>query len=209
MNHSTSFVTDSTVQAAQWLKKGQLLAYPTESVWGIGCDPYNQSAVQRILDIKQRPQAKGMIVVTDSVSRLAPLLASLDDVQRQQIIDSWQTDDSRDEQNSRQAHTWLLPIPQPLASTVPTWITGQHQTIAVRVISHPTVRQLCQQMVSEENPFGLLVSTSCNPSGQIPASTFNAAYDYFDEQIGYLQGDTLGYTLPSQIRDATTGLVIR
>ena len=92
---------------------------------------------------------------------------------------------------------------------MPTWITGQHETIAVRVISHPTVRQLCQQMVSEENLFGLLVSTSCNPSGQTPASTFEAAYAYFEEQIGYLQGDTLGYTLPSQIRDATTGLVIR
>ncbi len=209
MSYSTSFVTDSTVQAAQWLKEGQLLAYPTESVWGIGCDPYDQAAVQRILDIKQRPQAKGMIVVTDSVSRLAPLLASLDNVQRQQVIDSWQTDDSGDKQDNRQAHTWLLPIPQSLANTIPTWITGQHQTIAVRVISHPTVRQLCQQMVSEENPFGLLVSTSCNPSGQIPASTFEAAYAYFDEQIGYLQGDTLGYTLPSQIRDATTGLVIR
>ncbi|MGE6408399.1 MULTISPECIES: L-threonylcarbamoyladenylate synthase [unclassified Psychrobacter] len=209
MSQPTPLITNSAIQAAKWLKEGQLLAYPTESVWGIGCDPYDQAAVQRILDIKQRPQAKGMIVVTDSVSRLAPLLASLDNVQRQQIIDSWQTDDSRDEQHNRQAHTWLLPIPQPLASTVPTWITGQHQTIAVRVISHPTVRQLCQQMVSEQNPFGLLVSTSCNRSGQTPASTFEAAYAYFEEQIGYLQGDTLGYTLPSQIRDATTGLVIR
>ncbi len=209
MSQPTPLITNSAIQAAKWLKEGQLLAYPTESVWGIGCDPYDQAAVQRILDIKQRSQAKGMIVVTDSVSRLAPLLASLDDVQRQQVIDSWQTDDSGDEQQNRQAHTWLLPIPQSLANTVPTWITGQHQTIAVRVISHPTVRQLCEQMVSEENPFGLLVSTSCNPSGQIPASTFEAAYAYFDEQIGYLQGDTLGYTLPSQIRDATTGSVIR
>ena len=209
MSQPTPLITDSAIQAAKWLKEGQLLAYPTESVWGIGCDPYDQAAVQRILDIKQRPQAKGMIVVTDSVFRLAPLLASLNDVQCQQVIDSWQTGDSGDEQQSRQAHTWLLPIPQPLANTVPTWITGQHQTIAVRVISHPTVRQLCQQMVSEENPFGLLVSTSCNPSGQTPASTFEAAYAYFEEQIGYLQGDTLGYTLPSQIRDATTGFVIR
>jgi len=209
MSQPTPLITNSATQAAKWLKEGQLLAYPTESVWGIGCDPYDQVAVQRILDIKQRPQAKGMIVVTDSVSRLAPLLASLDDVQCQQVIDSWQTDDSGDKQQNRQAHTWLLPIPQPLANTVPTWITGQHQTIAVRVISHPTVRQLCQQMVSEQNPFGLLVSTSCNPSGQIPASTFEAAYAYFDEQIGYLQGDTLGYTLPSQIRDAKTGFVVR
>ena len=144
MSQPTPLITNSAIKAAKWLKEGQLLAYPTESVWGIGCDPYDQAAVQRILDIKQRPQAKGMIVVTDSVSRLALLLASLDDVQRHQVIDSWQTDGSGDEQQNRQAHTWLLPIPQSLANTVPTWITGQHETIAVRVISHPTVRQLCQ-----------------------------------------------------------------
>ena len=212
MSHSTSFVTDSTVQAAQWLKEGQLLAYPTESVWGIGCDPYNQAAVQRILDIKQRPQAKGMIVITDSAARLTPLLVALNDEQRKQVIDSWQigSDDNDDnDRQNRQAHTWLLPIPDALSTAIPTWITGEHQTVAVRVIAHPIIRKLCQQMVSTHNPFGLLVSTSCNPSGQLPASTFDAAYAYFDEQIGYLQADTLHYTLPSQIRDAMTGLVIR
>ena len=78
-----------------------------------------------------------------------------------------------------------------------------------RAIAHPLIRALCQQMVSTHNPFGLLVSTSCNPSGQAPASTFETAYSYFGEQVGYLQANTLGYTLPSQIRDAMTGLVIR
>ena len=209
MSQPIPFVTNSTVQAANWLKDGQLLAYPTESVWGIGCDPYDQAAVQRILDIKQRPQAKGMIVITDSVTRLRPLLASLDDTQRQQIIESWQTEDDRGAPHNRQAHTWLLPIPQTLATMMPSWIMGEHQTIAVRVIAHPIVRQLCQQMVSTHNPFGLLVSTSCNPSGQAPASTFEAAYAYFGEQVGYLQAETLGYTLPSQIRDAITGSIVR
>ncbi|MDN3452837.1 MULTISPECIES: Sua5/YciO/YrdC/YwlC family protein [unclassified Psychrobacter] len=212
MNHLTPFITDSTLQAAQSLKEGQLLAYPTESVWGIGCDPYDKAAVQRILDIKQRPQAKGMIVITDSVERLAPLLSSLTDEQRDPILKSWQTDSGHNNDDGlhyKQAHTWLLPIPQALATAIPTWITGQHQTIAVRVIAHPIIRQLCQQMVSEQNPFGLLVSTSCNPSTQSPAKTFDDAYAYFGEHISYLQADTLGYTLPSQIRDATTGLIIR
>ncbi|MGO2884801.1 MAG: L-threonylcarbamoyladenylate synthase, partial [Psychrobacter celer] len=96
-----------------------------------------------------------------------------------------------------------------LSTSIPHWITGQHQTVAVRVISHPLIQQLCQQLVSEQNPFGLLVSTSCNPSGQPPAMTLSEAYAYFSEKIGYLQADTLGYTLPSQIRDARTGLIIR
>ena len=215
MNQSTQFsrlITDSTVQAAHWLKEGQLLVYPTESVWGIGCDAYDKEAVQRILEIKQRPQAKGMIVITDSVERLASLLSSLTDEQRAPILKSWQADSGHnndDDLHYKQAHTWLLPIPQTLATTIPPWITGQHQTVAVRVIAHPVIRQLCEQLVSANNPFGLLVSTSCNPSGQLPAVTFNDAYAYFGEQVSYLKAETLGYTLPSQIRDATTGLIIR
>ena len=209
MEKSTSFITDSVTQAAKWLKEGQLLAYPTESVWGIGCDAYDEAAVQRILSIKQRPQAKGMIVITDSAERLMPLLEPLEEGLRQQIIKSWQADTDSIELQGKQAHTWLLPIPQTLEKIIPRWITGQHQTVAVRVIAHPMIRQLCQQLVDVQNPFGLLVSTSCNPSGQPPAMTFTDAYGYFGEQISYLQADTLGYTLPSQIRDATTGLVIR
>jgi len=209
MEKSTSFITDSVTQAAKWLKEGQLLAYPTESVWGIGCDAYDEAAVQRILSIKQRPQAKGMIVITDSAERLMPLLEPLEEGQRQQIIKSWQADTDSIELQGKQAHTWLLPIPQTLEKIIPRWITGQHQTVAVRVIAHPMIRQLSQQLVDVQNPFGLLVSTSCNPSGQPPAMTFTDAYGYFGEQISYLQADTLGYILPSQIRDATTGLVIR
>ncbi|MBO1531021.1 Sua5/YciO/YrdC/YwlC family protein [Psychrobacter sp. F1192] len=209
MNQPTPLTTDSVVQAATWLREGQLLAYPTESVWGIGCDPYNQAAVQRILDIKQRPIAKGMIVITDSAERLAPLLDVLDDAQRQRVTDSWLTDSPTEDLQYRQAHTWLLPIPEAYAKVIPDWITGQHPTVAVRVIAHPLIRQLCQQMVSSYNPFGLLVSTSCNPSSHPPAKTFNDAYAYFGEQIRYLQAETLGYILPSQISDAITGKVIR
>ncbi|MEN6669514.1 Sua5/YciO/YrdC/YwlC family protein [Psychrobacter sp. B38] len=209
MNQSTPMTTTSVRQAADCLKAGQLLAYPTESVWGIGCDPYNEAAVQRILAIKQRPQDKGMIVITDSITRLAPLLAPLNDAQRDAIVASWQTDSKRTDLQYKQAHTWLLPIPPKFADVIPVWITGQHQTVAVRVITHPMIRELCQQLVSAQNPFGLLVSTSCNPSGQPPAKNFTEAYAYFGEQISYLPAETLGYTLPSQIRDAITGSIIR
>ncbi|PNK60747.1 L-threonylcarbamoyladenylate synthase [Psychrobacter sp. FDAARGOS_221] len=222
--HSISTqATHSSEQAAQWLRQGCLLAYPTESVWGIGCDAYNQAAVEQILAIKQRPAEKGMIVVTDSVERIAPLLEGLDAQQRQQIIESWQppldtnqntntaqsTSAMQAHNGQRQAHTWLLPIPSHQQQPFPTWITGKHDSIAVRVIHHPQVTQLCANMVSDNNPYGLIVSTSCNPSGQVPASNFEQAYAYFGEQIGYLLGETLGYTLPSQIRDAATGQVIR
>ncbi len=213
--------TTSSEQAANWLKQGQLLAYPTESVWGIGCDAYNQDAVEQILAIKNRPREKGMIVVTDSIERIRPLLQQLPQQRQQQIIASWSQQTSDEiSANKRQAHTWLLPLKQAqfrdqskpdnqVKAEVPYWITGKHDSIAVRVISHPLIAQLCERMVSSSNPYGLIVSTSCNPSGEAPAKSFEQAYAYFGQDIAYLQGETLGYVLPSQISDALSGQVIR
>ena len=211
MSTSKALITDSVIEAAHWLQQGQLLAYPTESVWGIGCDPFNQQAVEQLLAIKQRPLEKGMIVVTDSVSRLKMLLNSLNEDQRQQVLVSWRNDTDSDV-NSKQAHTWLLPLSENLPVSIPAWITGAHHSVAVRVIDHPLVQQLCRQVVSVHNPYGFVVSTSCNPSGQPPALTLSQAQAYFsdsNEQVGYLKGETLGYQLPSQISDARTGQVIR
>ena len=231
MSTSQPLITDSVVEAARWLQQGQLLAYPTESVWGIGCDPFNQQAVQQLLAIKQRPLEKGMIVVTDSASRLTALLDYLSDEQRQLVLDSWRNDSNSDA-DTKQAHTWLLPLAPNLPVAIPAWITGTHNSVAVRVIDHPFVQQLCQQVVSAHNPYGFVVSTSCNPSGQPPALSLADAQSYFlnnnnvanisphlytndsaningNEQVGYLKGETLGYLLPSQISDALTGQVIR
>lgn len=205
-----TFTTASIKEAAAWLKKGRLLAYPTESVWGIGCDAFDKAAVERILAIKQRRQSKGMIVVTDSAERIEPLLAHLNDKQRQTVLDSWY------HCNQMQAHTWLLPLADTLELTVPipSWITGAHDSVAVRVIAHPLIQQLCAQMVAPTNPYGFIVSTSCNPSGHPPALSLAQAQAYFADnefadQMAYLQGETLDYTLPSQICDALTGEIIR
>lgn len=231
MSTSKPIITDSVVEAARWLQQGQLLAYPTESVWGIGCDPFNQQAVQQLLAIKQRSLEKGMIVVTDSASRLTALLDYLSDEQRQLVLYSWHND-SNANAGTKQAHTWLLPLVPNLPVAIPAWITGAHNSVAVRVIDHPLVQQLCQQVVSVRNPYGFVVSTSCNPSGQPPALSLAEAQVYFlsadnsvnshqkidfkssantsrNEQVGYLKGETLGYLLPSQISDALTGHVIR
>lgn len=211
MPSSKYLTTESVTQAAQWLKGGHLLVYPTESVWGIGCDPFNEEGVQQLLSIKQRPIDKGMIVVTDSAARIAPLLEGLNTEQRQTIIDSWSISPNA---IGQQAHTWLLPLPEQLEITIPAWITGAHNSVAVRVIAHPLIQQLCAQVASVSNPYGFIVSTSCNLSGQPPALSLKQGQQYFKnsefaEQVAYLQGETLGYELPSQIHDALTGQVIR
>lgn len=211
MPSSTYLTTQSVTQAAQWLIAGKLLAYPTESVWGIGCDAFNEEAVQQLLTIKQRPIHKGMIVVTDSAARIAPLLESLSAEQHQAILESWHISPNI---VSQQAHTWLLPLPEQLEISIPAWITGAHNSVAVRVIAQPLIQQLCAQVVSVSNPYGFIVSTSCNPSGQSPALSLEQAQAYFmnskfAQRVAYLQGDTLGYELPSQIHDALTGQLLR
>ena len=170
----------------QFLQAGNLLAYPTEAVWGIGCDPFNETAVKQILAIKQRPIEKGMIVITGDIAHIQPFLQPLP----QQVVDSiaasWQSSDA-------QATTWLLPIPATLQGKIPEWVTGGRDSLAIGVIS----------------PFGFLVSTSCNLSGLTPATDFAAAYHYFGDAIGYLLGDTLGFVRPSQIFDALTQQQVR
>ncbi len=194
--------TTDPATASQWMQDGKLLAYPTESVWGIGCDAFNEQAVKKILTIKNRPIEKGLIVVTDSIKRLNPILVELSTSQKQTLTDSWQNND-----NKQQASTWVLPIPANIK--VPRWIIGKHNNIAVRVIAHPLIKQVCKNMVSADNPFGFIVSTSCNPTTNLPATNYNEAFAYFGNDIGYLMGDTLAYTKPSQIKDVVTGHILR
>lgn len=209
------FITTDITQAANWLTTGKVLAYPTESVWGIGCDPFNELAVTQLLAIKQRPVDKGMILITDSAMHLVPLLAPLSRTQRETILNSWYiAPNTASSTAPQQAHTWLLPLSTPLTVNIPTWITGAHNSIAVRVIAHPLIQALCTKMLSSANPYGFIVSTSCNLAGQPPALSLAQAQTYFAnstfaEQVGYLQGETLGYQLPSQIHNATTGIILR
>ncbi len=204
---STIFYTSKKV--SDWLKQGKLLAYPTESVWGLGCDAMNKHAVEQILQIKNRPMEKGLIVVTDSIQRIEPLLKGLDLAQKKIVIDSW-TEKNQVQEKDKQATTWLLPIDNN-KNFIPKWITGKHNSIAVRVIANRQIQQVCQSLVSDNNPFGLLVSTSCNIASLPPAYNLYEAQGYFasNKNVAYLQGETLDYALPSQIKNALDLTVLR
>jgi L-threonylcarbamoyladenylate synthase len=177
--------------AADALAHGGVIAYPTEAVWGLGCDPFDQAAVMRLLDIKQRAVDKGLILVADSPDALAPLLEweALPAERRVAVLDTWPG-----------PHTWLVPA----TTRVPRWITGQHATLAVRVSAHPVVRDLCRAFA------GPIVSTSANPTGA-PAPRSFAELDatLLARLDGYLHGDTGGLAAPTPIRDAHSGAVLR
>lgn len=191
-------------QASEWLDAGNLLAYPTEAVWGIGCDPFNQQAVQRILTIKHRPIEKGLIVITANDELITDFLQPLPPSVQHKISRTWQM-------SNNQATTFLFPIPAHIA--IPHWLKGHYPTLAIRVINHPHIAKLCQTLAQKNpnNPYGFLVSTSCNPSGEPPANQLAQAQAYFgnDDNVGYFDSDLLGFTQPSQIKDALTGALIR
>lgn len=180
-------------KAVQWLKNGEVLAYPTEAVWGLGCDPYQHDAFLQILRLKQRPLEKGVILLADDVTRVADLLRELPPERQAAITLSW------DDTIAEVATTWLLPI----SAQIPPWIVGEHTRVAVRVTRHPLCRALCQTFD------GMLVSTSANPATLAPATTAAQVRDYFGQEVKILHGALGHHTRPSRIIDAVTGQIIR
>lgn len=177
--------------AVEWLQHGGVIAYPTEAVWGVGCDPFDEAAVRRLLAIKERPVEKGLILIAADLDQLRPCL-DLDALpvdRLAEVLASWPG-----------PHTWVMPA----SARVPHWLTGEHAGIAVRVSAHPQVIALCRGCG------GPLVSTSANLSGQ-PAPHARAGLDpaLLERLDGVSEGETGGLERPSSIRDALTGQPFR
>ncbi|MCW8943424.1 MAG: L-threonylcarbamoyladenylate synthase [Sedimenticola sp.] len=176
-------------EAARCFNSGGLIAYPTEAVYGLGCDPLNQQSMERLLNLKQRPIEKGVILIAADFQQLLPFIQPLDDPSMKNVLDSWPG-----------PNTWLLPA----ADNLPFWLTGVHSTLAVRVTDHPVAKALCQACGSP------IVSTSANRSGQHPARSALQVRKRLGEGVDCIVTAPLGGNQsPSTIRDAATGQVIR
>ncbi|KJY82479.1 tRNA threonylcarbamoyladenosine biosynthesis protein RimN [Vibrio galatheae] len=182
---------DNFNQALNALIAGQVIAYPTEGVFGVGCDPDDAQAVNQLLALKQRPAEKGLILIAASYEQLIPYIdeSQLTQEQLQRVKQSWPG-----------PVTWIMPSSERASH----WITGQYDSIAVRVTDHPLVQKMC-------NAFGKpLTSTSANLSGQPPCRTSEEVYLQFGHyRIAVLEGQTGGREKPSEIRDAKTLQVLR
>lgn len=195
------------LEAVSYLQAGGVLVYPSESVWGIGCDGFCEQALKKVLHLKSRPMDKGVIVLTDSLDKVKALIKDLPlDTQTQIIATITQHQQAHQRSDIKQATTWLIPIKR---TTIPAHITGKFDSLALRITPHPMLQSICKLLTSKQNPYGFLVSTSCNPSGQAPATSLEMAQAYFGEHVGYLQGEGLGFDKPSQIIDVLTGQVVR
>jgi L-threonylcarbamoyladenylate synthase len=180
------------VLAVSALREGRVIAYPTESVWGLGCDPWNEQAVLALLRLKQRPVEKGLILIASDIEQVEPYLAQLTTQQRDVVLASWSD-------AVEQASTWLVPV----TLDTPSWISGEHSQVAIRVTKHKQTQALCRS-------FGKpIVSTSANPSGEPAAINALMVRQYFQDQVFILDGETSGAKQPSVIRDVETGRVLR
>ena len=179
----------ATINSTAFIKsfiKGGIISYPTEAVFGIGCDPDNKLAVKKLLKLKQRPREKGLILIASNFYQVEKYLKPLPVSQKKYTQPS--------------NITYIYPT----LNTAPKWLTGDFNSLAIRITKHPIARDICLTLNSA------IVSTSANISGQPPAITAKEVYEQFGDKIGLIiEGDVGDLLTPTEIRDSITGRIIR
>lgn len=172
------------------LQQEQVVAYPTEAVFGLGCNPHSELGVQRLLALKQRPVEKGLILIAPTIDLLLPFIDTT-----RLTEGEWQ----RFFAPSPYAITWIMPAKH----DVPNYLTGTFHTIAVRICRVPAVIQIC-------NAVGFaLTSTSANLTGLAPCRTAEEVRTQFGVHFPVLEAQTGGAENPSEIRDIFTQHIFR
>ena len=175
-------------QARARLAQGGVLAYPTESCFGLGCHPGSALGLRRILALKRRPMHKGMIVVGANWAQLQPYVMRLSAEQQAQL-----------------SHYWPGPVTLllPASRRALPLLRGRHRKLAVRITAHPETARLCRLLGSA------LVSTSANLAGQRALKTGRACQQTFGHAVSVLPGHIGKRRKPSTIIDFATGRVLR
>lgn len=176
-------------EAVAALRAGGIVAYPTEAVYGLGCDPRNRAAVARLFALKQRPAGQGVLLIAADFPQVEKFIGAVAEAAIARARATWPG-----------PHTWVFPR----SPATPDWLAGDHAGIALRVTAHPLAAALC-------NAFGgALVSTSANRHGNAPARSVDEVRSAFRRELAYiLDGATGGLEQPTRIRDAISGEVFR
>lgn len=171
------------------MARGGVLAYPTESCFGLGCDPANRDAVERILALKGRSADRGLILIGGAWQHLAPYMDTLPDAARRRLEAGWPG-----------PVTFLVPP----SEAVPDRVRGHHAKVALRWTAHPHAARLCQAFG------GAVVSTSANREGEPALRTAESVLAEFGHGIdGCMIGRTGMRVRPSAILDAVSGERLR
>lgn len=168
-------------QAITVLRSGGVIAYSTETVLGLGCDPKNENAVNRVLWLKNRAVENGLILLVADIDAMQQHTQALTEAQIQHITSTENT-------------TWLIP---PHTET-PSWVVGKFQNVAVRITTHPTALVLCAANQG-------IISTSANVSGYKTLTTRQEIRDWFGPHLDYVIIGEPGTGMPSTIQDLLSG----
>lgn len=171
-------------EALNKLRQGKVVAFPSEGVWGLGCDPENERAVKELKRLKKRSPEKGLILVGGSLKQIQPYI----DLKKykSKLMTKWPG-----------PHTWVVPT-----NTTPSWIIGQYTTVAVRITRHVVIKSICRSFG------GALVSTSANLQGEIPARSKEEVREYF-KNIIVVDGNLGSHKGATPIQDIETNEWIR
>jgi len=183
---------DSNLEACvAALRAGGVVAYPTEAVYGLGCDPHDHAAFDRLFAIKRRPPTQGVLLIAADFAQIERYidLAAVPPLALQRAMSTWPG-----------PHTWIFPR----SAFTSSWLAGSHSGIALRVTAHPLAAGLCRAFG------GALVSTSANRHGEPPARTAADVHAAFGGEIdAVLNGSVGGLERPTPIRDAISGDTVR
>lgn len=178
--------TPALLEAASVLRAGGVVTCPTEGVFGLSCLPDNEVAVAKLLAIKQREAAKGLILIAAHRDQLRDWIAV--------------AVDAIPEPTPEQAITWIVPA----ATGVSELVRGQHSTIAVRITTNPVAAELCRAVAAP------LTSTSANLAGQPTITDAGELQREFGARVDYIVPGECGPTSgPSTIIDLATGKQLR
>ena len=175
--------------AIKQLQQGQIIAHPTESVYGFSCDPFNHDAVTQLLMIKKRSVKKGFILIASEWKQVKLLTKPIDPKALERAFRTWPG-----------PFTWTFPA----SEVVPYWIIGKYSSIAIRITAHPIAKLLCQKFG------GPIISTSANQEDNLPICDIKTLRMMFGNKIDKIIEGPIGLlSRPTSIRDPITGKVFR
>lgn len=151
-------------KACEILQAGGIILYPTDTIWGIGCDATNESAVQRIYELKQRADNKAMLVLTDSPAKLDRYVSDVPEI-------AWDLINVSDKP---------LTIIYPTAKNLASNLLAEDGSVGIRITNEEFSHKLCERF---RRP---LVSTSANVSGEVSPANFSEISDTIKEGVDYI-----------------------
>ncbi len=168
-------------KAIEVLKQGGIILYPTDTIWGIGCDATNEEAVKRIYELKQRDDSKSMLVLLDNPAKLQSYVQDVPDI-------AWDLIDLTDKP---------LTIIYDGAKNLASNLIAADGSIGIRITDELFSRELCKQF---RRP---IVSTSANVSGEIAPIKFSQISDVIKEGVDFV----VSYRSKENVKGQPSGIV--